>query len=216
VRDRRLFSRLAVGAVLALAADACAPRAHPLAGAPTPVVKLPSTALPNGARRVVFKWDYREQEGFSARGEGVARIVAPDSARMDFFVDGGFGGGWAILIGDQLTIPGPDFVRRFIPPAPMLWATLGRLTVPAARDTTARVVGDTLRADIGTDPTWRVTFVGPRLSRVERIDGGRIQEWVTRDGETLRYENESAHRTLTLHIERTEEVSGFDSSIWKR
>lgn len=195
---------------------ACAPRARPLAGAPTPEVRLPNTALPPGARRMVFRWEYREQDGFNAHGEGVARIVAPDSARMDFFVEGGFGGGWALLIGDQLTVPGPDFVRRFIPPAPLLWASLGRVVVPPARDTTARVSGDTLRADIGGDPTWRVTFVGPRLSRVERIDGGRIQEWMARNGDELRYEHETGHRSLTLRVERTEEVSGFDASIWRR
>jgi len=206
----------ALGVVVCCALGACAPRARPLAGAPTPVIRLPSTALPNGARRVVFQWDYREQEGFSAHGDGVARVVAPDSARMDFFVQGGFGGGWALLIGDQLTIPGPDFVRRFIPPGPMLWAALGRLTVPPARDTTARVSADTLRADIGSDPTWRVTFVGSQLTRVERIDGGRVQEWIQKDGDTLHYEHETGRRTLTLRIDRTEEVSGFDPSIWRR
>jgi hypothetical protein len=202
--------------VAALASTACAPRAKPLAGAPTPVVRLPDTALPKGARRLVFKWEYREQEGFSAHGEGVARVVSPDSARLDFFVEGGFGGGWAILIGDQLATPGPDFVRRLVPPAPMLWATLGRLVAPPAKDTTARLAGDTLRADIGTDPVWRATFVGPRLSRLERIDGGRIQEWVTRNGDELRYEHETGRRSLTLRVERTEEVNGFDASIWRR
>jgi hypothetical protein len=201
---------------LVAAAVACAPRAQPLGGAPTPQVRLPDTSLPAGARRIVFKWEYREKDGFNAHGEGVARIVAPDSARMDFFVEGGFGGGWAQLIGDELTIPGPDFVRRFIPPAPLLWATLGRVAVPAARDTTARVAGDTLRADIGTSPTWRVTYVGSRLSRVERIDGGRVQEWMTRDGDQLRYEHESGRRSLTLRLERTEAVSGFEASIWRR
>jgi len=213
VTERR---RLEVTLALLCTLGGCAPRARPLAGTPTPLVRLPSTELSRGARRVLFHWEYKEQEGFSAHGEGVARVVSPDSARMDFFLEGGFGGGWAQLIGDQLTIPGPDFVRRFIPPAPMLWATLGRLSVPPARDTTARMSGDTLRADIGAEPTWRVTFVGPRLARVERVDNGRIQEWVARDGETLRYQHETGRRSLTLHVDRTEEVSGFDPSIWRR
>jgi hypothetical protein len=213
----RLRSRHVVFAAVALLAAGCAPRARPLAGAPTPQVRLPDTRLQGGPRRIVFQWVYREQNGgFQAKGEGVARIVAPDSARMDFFVDGGFGGGWALLIGDQLTTPGPDFVRRLVPPAPMLWATLGRLALPPARDTTARVSGDTLRADIGSEPTWRVTFVGPRLSRVERIDGGRVQEWISREGSLLKYEHESGRRSLTLQVQRTEEVSGFDASIWRR
>jgi hypothetical protein len=201
-------------AVLGLA-TACAPRAAPLAGAPTPTVRFPDTRLPSGARRIVFGWEYKDQDGFSARGEGLARIAAPDSARMDFFLTGGFGGGWAILVGDRLSSPGPDVVRRLIPPPPLLWATLGRLAVPAARDTTARTAGDTLRADIGEGTRWRVTFVGPRLTRLERVDGGRIVEWVSRDGATLHYENAAAHRSLTLRVERTEEVSGFDATIWR-
>lgn len=208
--------RLALAAFVAAAAG-CAPRAQPLAGTPTPVVRLPSAVIAPGARRIVFKWEYKEQDGgFSGRGEGVARVVAPDSARLDFFVEGGFGGGWAVLVGDQLTVPGPDFVKRLIPPAPLLWAALGRNAVPASSDTTARVSGDTLRADIGRDPTWRVTFAGARLTRVERIDGGRLVEWVVRDGDQLRYQHETGRRSLTLRLERSEEVSGFDPSIWRR
>jgi len=196
-------------------ASACAPRARPLAGAPVPTVRFPDTRLPSGARRVVFTWEFQDQDGFSAKGEGVGRIVAPDSARMDFFLTGGYGGGWAILIGDRLSTPGPDIIRRLVPPAPLLWATLGRVAVPAAADTSARVVGDTLRAEIGGDPRWRLTFVGPQLRRVERVDGGRIVEFVTRDGAALHYENTAARRSLTLHVQRTEEVGGFDASIWR-
>jgi hypothetical protein len=203
------------GPLVLCASIGCAPKAQPLAGAPAPSIRFPDTRIRSGARRVVFKWEYKDQDGFSARGEGLARVVSPDSARMDFFVEGGFGGGWAILLGDRLITPGPDLVRRLVPPAPMLWATLGRLAVSPARDTTARVSGDTLRADLVGDPTWRVTFVGPQLTRIERIDGGRITEWVTRDATSLHYENAAARRSLTLHVERTEEVSGFDASIWR-
>jgi hypothetical protein len=217
VSDRLpLVRSVRVALLAAFTAVSCAPRAHPLAGVAPVALRLPRTDLRPGARRIVFQWEYHEQDGFSARGESVARIVAPDSARVDFVVAGGFGGGWAVLIGNDLATPGPDFVRRLVPPAPMLWATLGRLAVPPARDTTARVAGDTLRADIGSDPTWRVTFVGPRLARVERIEGGWIQEWVSRDSTLLHYEHETGHRSLTLRVERTEEVSGFDSSIWRR
>lgn len=213
---RRKLALLGVLLGALVVAAGCAPRAGHLAGNVAPEVRLPDTALPSGSQRVTFEWEYREQDGFSARGDGVARIAAPDSARMDFFVTGGFGGGWALLIGDALTIPGPDFVRRFVPPAPLLWAALGRLAVPAAADTTARTSGDTLRADIGREPTWRVTFVGPTLARVERIDGGRIVEWLSRDSTRLRYENETGHRSLTLRVQRVESVSGFDPSTWRR
>jgi hypothetical protein len=205
---------LGLGAVLA--AGACAPRARPLAGAAVPQVALPSTALARSPQRVVFRWRYEEAEGFSARGEGVARLAAPDSGRLDFFVDGGFGGGYAVLIGDRLTAPGGEMVRRVVPPAPLLWAALGRLALPAAADTTVRASGDTLRADVGRDPTWRVTFVGPRLTRLERIDGGRIMEWVQRDSSAVRYRHEGERRGLSLDVQRTETVDAFPASIWPR
>ena len=51
----------------------------------------------------------------------------------------------------------------------MLWAVLGRLAVPAVSDTVAKVDGATLRADIGRNPAWRVTFVADHLTRIERI-----------------------------------------------
>ena len=96
-----------------------------------------------------------------------------------------------------------------------MWAALGRLAVPPAADTTARVDGDTLRADIGRVDPWRVTFVGGRLVRLERIVGTRIQEWVDRASpDTIRYRHEGARRSLTLTILRTQTVPAFDASIW--
>ncbi len=213
----RFPTRLILGGAVAVAACTPRPKAGALVGAPTPA-RLPRADLPRAPQQIAFKWRYAEVEGFGAKGEGVARTAAPDSARLDFFLEGGFGGGgWAILVGDQLRIPGPDFVRRFVPPAPMLWAALGRLALPAAQDTTARLSGDTLRADIGTDPVWRVTFAGDRLARVDHIEGGRVVEWFTRspDG-LLKYVNEGGRRSLELEITRVQEVPGHDSAIWRR
>lgn len=208
-------SRTAIaGALLAIVCiGACTPRVRPLPGAPAPA-RLPRAELPPGHREIVFQWEYADVD-FRARGEGVARIAPPDSARLDLFVAGGFGGGRAWLLGDSLIAPGGAFVRRFIPPAPLMWAALGRLALPPAADTVVRVDGDTLRADIGRDDIWRATFAGGRLVRLERISGGRLQEWVTRDtaGE-LRYRHEGARRSLTLSITRTETVPAFDPSIW--
>jgi hypothetical protein len=198
------------------AALGCAPRARPLAGAVVPARSLPSSALPTRPQRVIFRWRYDEAEGFSARGEGVARMAAPDSSRLDFFVDGGLGGGWAVLIGDRMTAPGGDLLRRLIPPPPLLWAALGRLAIPAVADTSIRSVGDTVRADVGRDPTWRITFVGSRLSRLERIVGGRIVEWVQRDSSAVRYRHEGERRGLSLDVQRTETVDAFPASIWPR
>ena len=137
-------------------------------------------------------------------------------AELDW-VAGGFGSSHAILIGDTLYAPGGDRIRQLLPPPALLWASVGRLAVPPAADTTARASGDTLRADIGRDPVWRVTFVGDRLARLERIEGGRVAEWIRRSPEgTVEYEHIQSGRSLRLRVTRTEEVPEFDASIWRR
>ncbi|HET9453682.1 MAG TPA: hypothetical protein VFO66_05280 [Gemmatimonadaceae bacterium] len=202
--------------VLVLAAQGCAPRLSPLPGTAVPARALPPAQLKAGHQRVVFRWELEDQD-MAARGEGAARIASPDSARLDFFLGGGFGSGAAVLIGDQLRVPSgaDDVSRRFVPPPPMLWGALGRLALPVTRDTVVRVDGDTLRADIGTPVAWRVTFVRDTLRRIERVEGGRVAEWVHRytDGR-LRYRHEVSRRQLDLFVTRTDPVSGFDSDVW--
>lgn len=201
-------------AIVVAATMSCAPRAGALRGAPAPA-HFPATELPAGHRRVVFRWEYVDQS-IAAKGEGVARVAAPDSVRLDFFLDGGVGGGYAIVIGDSVWSPGGDQVRRYLPPVALLWAALGRLAVPAASDTVAKVDGDALRADIGRNPTWRVTFTADRLSRLERIVDNRRLEWVSRNGTDIRYQNERASRSLTLKINSSDEAPPFDQDIWRR
>ena len=209
--------RLLVGmnAVLLLgAAAACSPRARPLTGTPAPP-RIPASELVPVHRKVVFQWDY-SQPDLRIRGEGVARISPPDSARFDFFVSGQ-GSGHALLIGDQIRLEGgQDAVRQFLPPAPLLWAALGRLHVPSESDTTVRVDSDTLRIDIGREHGWRATFFDDQLRRLELIDGGRIPQWVARPKVgPIRYEQPRLRRSLQLTISRDDTVSGFDASIWR-
>ena len=200
--------------MLAAAVAGCAPRLRPLAGAPAPGARLPAPGIPATPTKLVFDWELDDPD-FAARGDGVARIVGPDSVRLDFFVAGGLGNGVAVLIGNELRAPGPDFVRRLVPPPPLLWAALGRLAIPPERDTVARVDGELLRADIGAPVRWRVTFRGDSLVRLERVDGDRILEWVERTGNRLRYRHETSKRQLTLTIARTESSPPFDASIWR-
>ena len=197
---------------VALVATACPPRVRPLVGVPAPAV-LPRAELPTGRQRYDFRWEYHDGD-ILARGDGVARAASPDSVRLDFFLDGGMGGGFAVLIGDRLYAPGGDQVRRFLPPVPLLWASLGRLAVPAAPDTVARVDAGVLRADIGRDPVWRASFEGPRLTRLERIDDGRLAEWVARDGDRVHYLHTTSRRTLTLTRLRVQPAAEFDATIW--
>jgi len=210
-------ARLAVLTALAvLGVVGCRPpRLAPLEGVPAPARPLPTGTLPGGNRKVVFKWELRDGD-VSARGDGVARVASPDSVRLDFFLGGGIGGGAAVLIGDSLQVPGPEAARNLIPPRALLWAALGRLDVPAERDTVVRVDAGVLRADIGAPVRWRATFHGDTLTRLERVDGSRIQEWVQRAADqSVQYRNEAARRTLSLIIQRSDAVPPFDPTIWR-
>lgn len=204
-----------VFALLPLFLSACAPRLRPLEGAPSTRM-IPSAGIPDGHRRVVFRWELEDPD-LVARGDGAARLAAPDSARLDFFLGGGVGSGAAVLIGDTLRLPSraEDLARQLVPPAPLLWGTLGRTALPPARDTSVRVDGDTLRADIGAPVAWRLTFVRDTLRRVERVSGARVIEWVERyaDGH-VRYRHEVNRRQLDIFPSRSDAVGDFDPSIW--
>ena len=200
-------------ALLLPVAAGCVPKAHALSGVPTPAA-LPPIDLPAGHTRWVFDWKYEDPD-IHASGDGALRAAFPDSARLDLFVGGGMGAAAAILIGDQLRAPGPDALRRMIPPPPLLWAALGRLAVPPAADTTARLDGDTLRADIGRGNVWRVTIAGGTLRRLERIDDGRIVQSVVRaDDRHVRYFDAAARRSLELVITSVDSNADIDASIW--
>ena len=210
--EHRLVS---VCAVVLFGILGCAPpRISALPGTLASVQLLPRGTLPSGRRLVVFDWELHDGE-IIARGDGVARIASPDSVRMDFFLAGGFGSGAAILIGDSLRVPGPDLARRLVPPRSLLWAALGRFDIPSLRDTIVRVDGAALRADIGEPVNWRASFRGDTLTRLERVEGGRLQEWVERSSDQkVQYRNEAARRTLSLVIQRSDAAAPFDPSIW--
>ncbi len=215
--------RLALAGLL-LSVSACAPRARPLLGVETRAV-LPPAALPAVPQLYRFTWTYAD-ETFDVKGEGVVRSGPPDRARLDLFIANGYGNGMAILQGDSLFVPGIDLIRRFLPPPPLLWGALGRLALPAGRDTVARLDGDTLRADIsGTETdrrTWRVHFAQTRLARIERIENGRVIEWAERvpTGEgtlRLRYVHNSGRRSLQLAVTEILNIEeGFDDAIWRK
>lgn len=156
-----------------------------------------------------------------ARGDGAARLAPPDSARLDFFLGGGVGSGAAVLIGDRLQLAdqGSDIARRLVPPVPLLWATLGRVALPPLRDTTARRTGDTLRADLGQPVVWRVTYVRDTLRRIERVEQGRVLEWIERPppgagNQRVRYRHEGTRRQLDIEITRSNSVGAFDPKIF--
>jgi hypothetical protein len=193
----------------------CAARIHSLPGVAPENAALPSFLLSQTPQKITFKWELNDNS-IVARGEGVARLEAPDHARVDLFLGGGFGAAAAaVLVGDSLVVPPNSNGRDLVPPAPLLWAALGRLALPAVPDTTIRVDGDTLRASLGAPVQWRITSVAGELTRVERVSGNRIVEWVDRiPGKQTRYEL-SGRRSLVLDIETQQPVAPFDPSIWR-
>ncbi|WP_373071234.1 hypothetical protein [Gemmatimonas sp.] len=216
-------------ALLAAPMIACAPAARPLSGSPTRAV-LPPTAMAAGSQILRFTWTYQD-ETFEANGDGAVRVQSPDRARLDFFLKNGMTGGYAILVGDSLTVPGIDLVKRLLPPVPLLWSSLGRLALPPTQDTTARIDGDTLRADLGVlrgrdasladGRAWRLAFGGTALARVERIEDGKVIEWMSRrrgaNGQwQLQYVHERGKRRLAIAVTDTTTVEGFDDAIWRR
>ena len=92
-------------------ATGCMPRLSPLVGEPQPASRLPKIGVAPGHSHIVFNWELEERD-ITGRGEGVARVASPDSARLDFFLAGGFGNGAAVLIGDSLRTPGGDMIRK--------------------------------------------------------------------------------------------------------
>jgi hypothetical protein len=184
----------------------------PLTGLPF-TGAFPVSALPPGHARLVFRWVY-DDPLFGARGDGVARIAPPDSVRLDFFVDGGVGSGGAILIGDSLRTAAEDG-RRYLPPVPLLWAALGVLRVTGT-DTVARVEGDTLRVEIGRDPSYRAAFAGAGLAALGRISDGRLREEIRRDSTRVAYRQFSGRRSLTLSSLRRIPDSAYDPAIWRQ
>lgn len=208
-----VFRALWTFALFAGTGCATAPRAGPLTGVPV-AAGVPDTRLPAGYRRIIFDWNYKERV-FSGRGDGVSRIAPPDSVRIDLFLENGSNGGYVIMIGDSITTVAQDEARRSLPPAPMLWAALGVVRVTAP-DTVARQDGDTLRIEIGQNPTWRMSFAGRALGRMERIEGGRIEQVVERrDSTHVVYRQPGAGRSLVLAIRQSIREQGFDAAIWR-
>jgi len=219
MRRRATHSRraglIACAAITALAA--CRPpRLTPLTGDLVAPTRLPRAVMAPGHHRIVFNWEV-SQYTMSTKGEGAARVASPDSARLDFFLNGGIYAGAVVLVGDSLrTPPTGDSPAGLIPSSTLLWAALGRVALPNLPDTVIRVEGVTLRADIGRPVAWRLSFHGDSLFRVERVQGDRVAEWVDRsDPSHIKYRNEGARRTVQLTVTKSEDGGDFDAAIWR-
>jgi len=211
------ITRVSPYVAIVMLAGCAAPRLTPLLNAtPVPAQEpLPLIELPRHNQRIVFSWRLQEAE-LEVRGEGAARISAPDSARVDLFVAGGLGSGSAWVIGDRMRLDAPDALLKVLPPPAFLWAALGRFSIPPGADTVVVRSDTSLTAEIGPSPRWRLTIQDRQIMRLERADGDRVVDRLERkrDG-ALVYFHAPTRRQLTLSITRVDSVPTFDASIWR-
>lgn len=172
--------------------------------------------------RLVFEWNIREQ-GMRLRGRGVARVEPQYKARLDLFTGSGETVVRAALVGDELRLP-VDAPPGLIPPAPLLWASLGvfragtRLSVLGARELDGDQLLILLRHPDGGELRYRVR--NRTILEVERVRDGHVVERVEvepGDGpfpREARYRNLADFRELTVTLEEMAYVESYPSDIW--
>jgi hypothetical protein len=198
--------------LLLCSACASAPRLRPLEGTAYDG-PIPATPL-TGYRLVTFRWEYRDLLA-SRRGEGTARIAAPDSVRLDLHLSGGYGSTHVVLIGDgPIQAPPDEEMARMYPGSSLVWAAIGRLALGAVPDTTKRLAAGIIVAQFGTDTIWRASFDEGRLVQLLKATGGKVVERVTRstDG-SVTYVRGSG--TLRMTDVRERNAEPFDKDIWR-
>jgi hypothetical protein len=209
--------RVLTTGLLAFQTACAAPRLAPLPNAtPVPAREpLPRIELPRHSQRIVFTWRLQEAE-LEVRGEGAARISAPDSVRVDLFLAGGLGSGAAWVIGDRMQSDAPAALLKVLPPPAFLWAALGRFAIPGGADTVVARTDSSFTAEIGPSPRWRLGVQGGRIVRLERADGDRVVDRLERKSDgALVYFHAPTRRQLTLSVTKVDSVPAFDASIWR-
>ena len=173
--------------------------------------------------RILFSWSLSDRDA-RFRGRGVARVEPPFKARLDLFYGNGETIARAALVDDDLRIPlgTPDGI---IPPAELLWGTLG--VFRPGRETTllgAENLGEgrvRLRYQRPDGLVVRYTVRGDGVEEVERIRQGRTVERVTLEQEPVdhypteaTYRNLAAFRELRLSRDSSEPVEPYPPDIW--
>jgi hypothetical protein len=174
--------------------------------------------------RIFFDWSMSDRDA-RFQGRGVARVEPPYKARLDLFLGNGETVARAALVEDDLRLP-PGTPPGIIPPAEMLWGTLG--VFRPGRDSQllgGESIGEgrvRLRYRRADGIELRFTISGGRIEEVERLRQGQpVERIVMTPGERDRYPAEgtyrdlAAFRELKLTRDRLEEVEAFPPDIWE-
>lgn len=214
-----------------LAVAACAPGVAAPAGAPAadPAAlarALTTATIPAQPEQIGFGWELSES-GSKLRGRGVARIEAPQRARLDLFGPRGESYLAAALVNGEFRLPGGASPAIPLPSQALLWAAVGVIQPPqgAALEgatTTDSVAVVRYRAANGEEFRYRIrTAPAPTLVQLERIGGSGVLETVTIDRgsdgrlQQVRYRDWAAYRDLTLDVESIKHTTGFSDEIWR-
>lgn len=222
VRFRHLAVAL-IGIVISACASSALPTPVPIFDAARVALRLESVTRVERPARILFSWSMNDRDA-RFQGRGVARVEPPFKARLDLFSGNGETVARAALVDDDLRLPHgtPDGI---IPPAELLWGTLGVFR-PGAETTLlgAENLGEgrvRLRYQRPDGLVVRYTVKGDGVEEVERIRQGQTVERVTLEQESAghypteaTYRNLAAFRELRLSRDRAALVKPYPPDIW--
>lgn len=171
---------------------------------------------------VIFRWRISE-EGVRLSGRGVARVEPPYRARLDLFLANGEPAAVAVLMEDDLRLP-VTLPGGILPPAPLLWSSLGVFRVGPGAEVYAGDVtedgGRLFRARLAGGEEVRYRFAGGVMRYAELLQGGSVVKRVelSQDGGSVPaeavYRDMAAFRELVITRESVEHVASFPPDIW--
>jgi hypothetical protein len=184
---------------------------------------LESVTRVEGPARILFSWSLSDRDA-RFQGRGVARVEPPFKARLDLFSGNGETVARAALVDDDLRLPHgtPDGI---IPPAELLWGTLGVFR-PGAETTLigAEDLGEgrvLLRYQRSDGLVVRYTVRGDGVEEVARVRQGKTVERVTLEQDPVdHYPTEATYRDLAdfreliLSRDSAAPVKPYPPDIW--
>ena len=216
----RLYS-FALAFIVVLSPAACATGSGET-GTPDPQVeqRLESATAPAVRAQVMFDWNMTDRDArFS--GRGVLRIDSGYRARVDLFGPRGETLAAAIVVDGGMRVA-PQAAEAMLPPAALLWASLGVFRPPVDAPLTGTSVSDDgISLRYSRDRTqWQFGFENERLRSTEWTDGEgrRTVELTGSAGHGLPvqavFRDWTEFRELTLRVTEVEERAAFEPDVW--
>jgi len=182
------------------------------------------STLPDGARDIRFRWQFRDDKG-AAGGRGRIRLAVPDSARLDVQGPLGTGRAAALVAGDTAVWAQPeDDVKRLVPNYPLFWALLGVVRAPANGAAVLRSADPELiawRYHRGPDTLDYVWMAGTPDRLIAQVrEGGRqvgtVETVFGPDGQPVsaRLIVPDAPARLDITFSSIQKATSFDPDTW--